>query len=262
MMRSLQIAATGMAAQETNVEVIANNVANVNTTAFKRRQAEFQDLLYQNISGVVGVQTNVGGNIAPVGTAVGLGVKTAGIAMNTEQGALTQTDASLNVAILGEGYFTVTDSNGTEYYTRNGNFSRDADGQIVNSQGYIVSPGITIPDDASEININSDGEVIAIIDGQTDGSNLGRIDLTVFPNANGLRAEGNSLFTETEASGTPIASSPGEIGYGSLEQGFLEASNVDAVFEITNLITAQRAYELNSRVISTADEISNAINQV
>lgn len=262
MMRASQIAATGMSAQQLNVEVISNNIANLNTTGFKRRLAEFQDLIYQNINRDVGTQTTSGGNITPVGTLVGLGVKNSGIFMNTEQGPLLQTNNTYDVAIQGRGYFQVSDANGNVYYSRSGRFQPDANGILVDPQGYEIDPTITIPQNSSEVTINAEGEVFATIDGDTTPSNLGRITLVNFVNEGGLRPEGNNLFSETESSGTPIVSNPGEVSFGTLQQGYLESSNVDAVLEITTLITAQRAYELNSRVISTTDEMLSAVNQI
>lgn len=262
MMRASQIAATGMSAQELNVEVISNNIANLNTTGYKRRIAEFQDLIYQNLNKDVGTQTTVGGNITPVGSLVGLGVKTAGIYRNLEQGTLIQSNNTYDLAIQGRGYFQLTDADGNIFYTRAGRFQPDQDGVIVSPDGYELDPAITIPENSSEVTINPEGEVLATVDGDTTPTNLGRITLVNFINEGGLRPEGNNLFSETEASGTPNESNPGEEGFGTLQQGFVETSNVDAVLEITTLITAQRAYELNSRVISTTDEMLSAVNQI
>ncbi len=262
MMRAAIIAATGMSAQELNVEVISNNIANVNTTGYKRRIAEFQDLLYQNTNKSVGTQTTSGGDITPVGNQVGLGVKSAGVYMNTVQGTLLQTDNTYDVAVQGNGYFQIADSNGNIFYSRAGRFQPNADGLLVDPQGFELDPGITIPDNVSDVTINPDGEVLAVVDGQTTATNLGRITLVNFINESGLRSEGNNVFSETESSGTPTTSNPGEEGFGTLQQGFIEGSNVDTVKELTNLITAQRAYELNSRIISTADEMMSAVNQI
>lgn len=262
MMRASQIAATGMSAQQLNVEVISNNIANLNTTGYKRRIAEFQDLIYQNINRDVGTQTTSGGNVTPVGNFIGLGVKNSGVFMNTSQGTLIQTNNTYDVSIQGKGYFQVADSNGNVYYTRAGRFQPDANGVLVDPQGYELDPSITIPNNVSEVTINAEGEVFATIDGTTTPSNLGRITLVNFINEGGLRPEGNNLFSETESTGTPITSNPGEISFGTLQQGFIETSNVDSVLEITNLITAQRAYELNSRVIASADEMLSAVNQI
>ncbi len=262
MMRAAQIAATGMSAQQLNVEVISNNIANLNSTGYKRRIAAFQDLLYQSMGRDVGTQTTVGGNIAPVGNLVGLGVKTSGIFSNNSQGTLIQTGSTYDIAIQGRGFFQVTDANGNIYYTRDGRFSPDATGILVNAQGYTLDPTLTIPQDATAVTINAQGEVLATVTSSTTPTNVGRISLVNFINEGGLRPEGNNLSSETDSSGTPIASNPGEVGFGTLQQGFVENSNVDAVFEITTLITAQRAYELNSKVISTADDMMNAVNQI
>jgi flagellar basal-body rod protein FlgG len=262
MFRAAQIAATGMSAQQLNVEVISNNIANLNSTGYKRRLAAFQDLLYQSLNQDVGTQTTVGGNIAPVGNLVGLGVKSSGIFSNTSQGTLIQTGAKYDIAIQGKGFFQVTDANGNISYTRDGRFTPDATGILVNAQGFTVDPTITIPADATDVTINADGEVLATTSTSTAPTNVGRLTLVNFINESGLRPEGNNQYSETDASGTPVSSNPGEDGFGTVQQGFVENSNVDAVFEITTLITAQRAYELNSRVISTADDMLNAINQI
>ncbi len=261
MLRSLQIASTGMAAQELNVEVISNNIANLNTNGYKRRIAEFQDLLYQAVNRDIGTQSTTGGNIPPVGNLVGLGVKNAGIFQNNGQGTPVQTNNDYDLAIQGRGFFQVTDSNGTIYYTRDGRFNPNQDGLLVNSQGYTLDPGITIPNNIQSVDINQDGEVIATNPDNTT-TNLGRITLVNFLNESGLRPLGNNLYEQTEASGDPQTSNPGEDGYGTILKGYVEGSNVDAVIEITSLITAQRAYELNSRVISTADDMLDAINNI
>jgi flagellar basal-body rod protein FlgG len=261
-MRALTIAATGMSAQETNVEVISNNIANLNTTAFKRQRADFNDLLYQSAGSGVGFQVDTTGLLSPVGSLVGLGTKVAGIYRNNTQGVLLQTDNELDVAIQGKGYFQVNDGDGNIFYTRSGALQRSADGTLVNIQGFPLEPAITIPDGAREVEINPKGEVLVKLTNDTNQTNLGRIQLSTFINEGGLSSEGNNLYAETESSGTPVSSSPGEPGYGNLQKGFLEASNVDSVKEITNLITAQRAYELNSKVISTADEMLSSANNI
>jgi len=222
--------------------------------------AEFQDLLYQSLNRDVGTQTTAGGNLPPVGNIVGLGVKTSGIFPNVQQGTLVQTQAEFDLAIQGKGYFQVTDANGNVYYTRDGRFSPDSTGLLVNPQGYTLDPSLTIPQNTTSVTINPQGEVLATLSGATTPTNVGRITLVNFINEAGLRPEGNNLNSETDSSGTPISSNPGEQGYGTLQQGFIEASNVDAVYEITQLITAQRAYELNSKIISTADEMMQATN--
>lgn len=262
MFRAAQIAATGMAAQQLNVEVISNNVANLNTTGYKRRIAEFQDLMYQNLNRDVGTQTTAGGNLPPVGNQVGLGVKNTGIFINSNQGTLIKTDGKFDLAIQGKGFFQVSNADGEVFYTRAGRFGTNATGTIVDPNGFPIEPAITLPQEFKEVTINAQGEVFASIANTTAPQNLGRITLVSFLNEGGLRPEGNNLFSETAASGTAIQGNPGTNGYGSVQQGFTETSNVDSVLEITTLITAQRAYELNSRVISSADDMLNAINQI
>ena len=260
-MRSLSIAATGMQAQQTNVDVISNNIANMSTTAFKRQRAEFQDLLYQNIARA-GMNTSDEGTIAPTGIQLGLGVKTGSIYRVNEQGALVETGNDFDLAISGKGYFQVNLPTGEPAYTRAGNFAINADGDVVTTQGYPISPGITIPQGAATVNINEDGEVIVKTDGDPAPQVVGQIDLVNFLNEAGLDADGNNLFFETEASGAPLAGLAGDEGFGTLRQHFLEISNVDSVSEITTLISAQRAYELNSRVISTSDEMLQTVSNL
>lgn len=262
MFRATQIAATGMSAQQLNVEIISNNIANLNTTGYKRRIGEFQDLLYQNLNRDVGVQSTSGGNLPPTGMQVGLGVKPAGIFRNVEQGTVVQTRNNFDLAIQGKGYFQVADTDGNIYYTRAGRFSPNNQGIIVDPQGFIVDPTLTIPDNASEVTINQQGEVFVTTDDSATPTRVGQFTMVNFINEGGLRPVGNNAFKETEASGTPITGTPGAIGFGTLQQGFVENSNVDAVYEITTLIAAQRAYELNSKVIQTSDEMMGALNNV
>ena len=253
-MRALSIAATGMLAQQTNVEVIANNLANMNTTGFKEQRAEFEDLLYQNVE-QQGAQSSDTGTIVPSGIQLGAGVRTAAVYRVTSQGDLKTTSNSYDVAINGAGYFRIQMPDGTDAYTRAGNFSLSAEGQLVNQQGYVVQPGIAIPTTATAVTINAQGQVQATIPGQTALQTVGQLELTRFSNDAGLKAEGNNLFTETTASGSPQSGVPGSTGYGTIQQGYLETSNVNAVEEITSLITAQRAYEMNSKVVTAADEM-------
>ncbi len=260
-MRSLSIGATGMLAQQTNVEVISNNIANMNTTAYARRRAEFNDLLYQNIRRP-GAQSSDTGTIVPAGIQLGLGVKTDAVYRITEQGSLSGTDNPLDIAIQGKGYFQVEMPSGETAYTRDGSFQLSSDGTIVTNDGYKVLPGIVVPQDAVDITVNASGEVLVTLDGQTAQSNLGQLQLSTFANEAGLSAIGNNLLLETEASGGPVTASPGQPGYGSLLQGYLETSNVNVVSEITELISAQRAYEMNSKVIQTADEMMSQVNQL
>jgi flagellar basal-body rod protein FlgG len=252
-MRALNTAATGMQAQQLNVEVIANNIANMNTTGFKRQRAEFQDLLYQNVERM-GVNSSDTGTIVPTGVQVGVGVKAGSVYRVTEQGNITQTQNQYDVALNGEGYYIVQMPDGRDAFTRAGNFSRSADGQIVTEDGFIVAPGISIPQEALGIAINREGVVSAVM---PDGSNqdVGAFELARFVNPAGLEAIGDNLFLETPASGTANRGQPASIGFGFMQQGYLETSNVNAVTEISSLITAQRAYEMNSKVITTTDEM-------
>ncbi len=260
-MRSLAIGATGMLAQQLNVEVISHNIANMNTTAYTRRRVEFQDLLYQNLRRT-GSQSADNGSLVPVGVQVGLGVKTAAVYRITTQGNLTQTQNSLDTAINGKGYFQITLPNGETAYTRAGAFQLSDDGTIVTVDGFPVQPNITIPTDAIDVTINSSGEVLVSIDGQVTPSNVGQFQLATFPNEAGLLAIGENLFLETPASGAATTGVPASDGFGKMQQGFLETSNVNVVEEITNLITAQRAYEMNSKVIETSDQMMSTISNL
>jgi flagellar basal-body rod protein FlgG len=260
-MRSLDIAGTGMQAQQTNVEVISNNMANMTTTGFKRRRTEFQDLIYQNLRRV-GANSSDSGTIVPSGAQVGLGVKTAAIYRINEQGNLQQTSNTLDLAIQGNGYFQVTMPSGDTAYTRDGTFALAADGTIVNTDGYTVQPGLQIPPAATGVTINTSGQVQATIAGQTLPQTVGQLQLAAFPNEAGLDAQGSNLFLQTAASGAPVTGNPSTAGFGSMMQGFIETSNVNVVSEITNLITAQRAYEMNSKVISSSDEMMSTLTNL
>lgn len=260
-MRSLDIAATGMQAQSTNVEVISNNIANMTTTGFKRRRAEFQDLIYQNLRRV-GSNSSDAGSIVPAGAQIGLGVKTAAIYRINEQGNLQQTSNVFDLAIRGNGFFQVTLPSGETAYTRDGTFALSPDGQIVTSDGYIVQPGITVPSNATNVAINASGQVQVTLDGQTAPALVGQIQIAVFPNATGLDAQGDNLLLQTTASGNPVTGTPASPGFGSVQQGFVETSNVNVVSEITNLITAQRAYEMNSKVITTSDQMLSTLTNL
>ena len=253
-MRALNTAATGMQAQQLNVEVIANNIANMNTTGFKRQRAEFQDLLYQNVERM-GVTSSDAGTIVPTGVQVGSGVKTGSVYRVTEQGSVTQTQNLYDVAIQGDGYFVVQLPDGRDAYTRAGNFSLSAEGQIVTEDGYVVAPGISVPTDAVGVSINRQGTVQAIMADGSAPQDVGALELARFVNPAGLDAMGDNSFLETPASGAANRGVPGSVGFGTLQQGFLETSNVNAVTEISALITAQRAYEMNSKVITTTDEM-------
>jgi flagellar basal-body rod protein FlgG len=260
-MRALSIAATGMLAQQLNVEVISNNIANMNTTAYKRQRAEFQDLLYQD-ERRVGSTSSDAGTIVPSGIQLGLGVRTAAVYRMTGQGNLMSTENTLDLAVQGKGFFQIELPSGEIAYTRAGSFQLSPLGEIVTADGYVVLPGITIPDDAIDATVNTSGEVLVTLTGEVTPQNVGQIELTSFANQVGLQAMGNNLFLETTASGPPITGVPGETGFGTVLQGFLETSNVDVVREITNLIRAQRAYEMNSKVIETADQMLQTASQM
>jgi flagellar basal-body rod protein FlgG len=260
-MRSLDIASTGMQAQQTNVEVVSNNIANMTTTGFKRQRAEFQDLIYQNLRRV-GSNSSDSGSIVPSGAQVGLGVKTAAIYRINEQGNLQQTSNTLDLAIQGNGYFQVTLPSGDTAYTRDGTFGLAPDGTIVTADGYVVQPGIQVPTNATNITINTSGQVQATIAGQTAPQTVGQIQLAVFPNDAGLDAQGDNLMLQTAASGNPVTGNPATTGFGTVQQGFIETSNVNVVTEITNLITAQRAYEMNSRVITASDDMLSTLTNL
>lgn len=260
-MKALSIAATGMLSQQLNVEVISNNIANLNTTAFKRRRAEFQDLLYQTLERV-GATSSDTGTVVPSGIQVGVGVKAGAVYSITEQGNLVSTDNTFDLAVNGRGYFRVELPNGETAYTRSGSFQLSPQGQLVTPQGFIVEPGITVPQDAVDVSINRTGEIQVKIPGQVDPQTVGQLDIALFPNEVGLEAIGENLLLESPASGQAVTGVPESPGFGSIVQGFLETSNVNAVSEITNLITAQRAYEMNSKVITTADEMMNVTSSL
>ncbi len=253
-MRALSTAATGMMAMELSVQVISNNLANMTTTGYKRQRAEFQDLLYDHVSRI-GTQTSTNGNILPVGIDLGSGVKTVGTPRLMTQGTLTQTGATLDLAIRGDGFFKIQLPDGTFAYTRDGSFQMDAQGRIVTAQGNVIMPGITIPQNVSGLTINAAGQVSVIPQGTTTPTILGQLTLTRFINQAGLLPIGDNMFTETPASGTPQDGIANTDGMGDLQQGNLEQSNVDSVTEITNLIAAQRAYEMNGKVITAADQM-------
>jgi len=260
-MRALSTAATGMAAQEMNVEVISNNIANMNTVGYKRQRAEFSDLLYQDIQ-KAGAQSSDAGTVVPTGIQVGSGVKTGSIYRITSQGSLTQTNNQLDVAIQGRGYLQVQMPSGETAYTRAGNLSVNNTGQIVTDQGYPVLPTMTIPTDATAITISPSGQVQVTTPNAVIPSQVGQLQLATFINEAGLEANGDNLFSVSGASGPAVVGNPGAPGFGTLMQGYTEASNVDAVTEVTSLISAQRAYEMNSKVISTTDQMLATTNQM
>lgn len=253
MIRALYSAASGLEAQALNIDVIANNLANVNTTGFKKSRADFQDLLYQTSKEPGGPATTT--TQSSTGIQVGLGVRPAAVTRVHLQGDFDQTTNPLDVAIEGEGFFQVTQPDGNPAYTRAGAFKLDSTGTIVTSSGDPISPQITIPNGAESITIGDDGTVAVTLPGQATASQVGQIQTTRFPNPAGLRAEGGNLFLETETSGPPQLGTPGQDGLGQLTQGFLESSNVSVVEELVAMITGQRAYEINSRAISAADEM-------
>ena len=260
-MRSLSIAATGMLAQQLNVEVISNNIANMNTTAYKRQRAEFQDLLYQN-ERRVGSQAADNNAIVPAGVELGLGVKTAAVYRITEQGNLTTTGNQLDLAVQGRGYFQVTLPDNTIAYTRAGSFQLDQNGNIVTADGLKITGANAIPTNATGITINQSGQVFVSQQGQTQLAAAGQFSLVSFVNDTGLQPIGNNMFVQTQASGNPVLGTAGNQGFGTILQGFLESSNVNTVQEITDLISAQRAYEMNSKVIQASDEMLQTLNNV
>ena len=257
-MRALSIAATGMNAQQTNLEVIANNIANINTTGFKRARAEFTDLLYQ-AERSLGTPARGGQSNVPEGAYVGLGVRTAAVRNLHQQGSLAQTNNDYDLAINGRGYFQITGPEGETFYTRAGAFNKNDQGVIVTLDGFEVQPSMTVPQDARKITINETGEVYAEMPNQVTPQLLGQITLATFVNEVGLEPMGNNLYKQTESSGDPLTGVPGELGFGRIHQAYLENSNVDAVKEITQLISAQRAYEMNSKVIQTVDAMYGTV---
>lgn len=260
-MRALKIAATGMSAQQMRVEVISNNLANMSTTGYNARRAEFADLHYQQLAraGTINAQD---GTMLPTGVQLGLGVRPAAVTMKLAQGALSETGGDLDLAIEGKGYLEVTLPSGQPAYTRDGALKRNGEGMIVTSDGLPVSPEIVIPEDATSISVNPSGEVYAYFRDAVQAQLLGQLTMAGFTNPKGLEAIGSNLFTETEASGPAVQATAGEDGLGTLRQGYLEDSSVDPVYEITELIEAQRGYELNSKVISAADQMLGATTQV
>ena len=253
-MNALNTAASGMLAQQRNVEVISNNIANLNTVGFKRQRAEFQDLLYQTLERPGAISSTTGTSV-PNGVQIGTGVKTGSVYRIIEQGNVTSTGNDFDLAISGRGLFRVLRDGEEDAYTRAGNFAISSDGRIVTEDGHEVSPGVTVPEDAIDISISEDGIIEARIAGQQNLRELGQLELVTFFNESGLEAIGDNLLLETAASGEPVIGNPGDTGFGEILQGFIETSNVDPVQEITALIAAQRAYEMNARVIETSDEM-------
>lgn len=260
-MRSLAIGATGMMAQQMNVDNISNNIANMTTTGYKKSRLEFKDLMYQHIDRP-GSVSSASGTIVPTGLSLGLGVRPAATYRIQEQGTLEQTTNDLDLAISGRGFFQVELPNGDTAYTRAGAFSTNADGEIVTSEGYRLLPGFTVPADTMYVEVSTEGQVSVKQPASTTMTQIGQLEIVDFVNPAGLEATGDTMFLETDASGQPIAANPGTDNLGIVRQGMLEQSNVDSVKEITLLITAQRAYEMNSNVISTSDEMMDAVNQL
>ncbi len=259
-MRALQTAATGMLAQELNVQVISNNIANVRTTGYKRQTVHFQDLLYENFRRAGSASSD--STQVPAGTFVGSGVKTVSTGRIMSQGNLSSTEKQYDVAIRGEGFFKIRMPDGRTTYTRDGSFDLDAQGQLVNRDGYQIEPGITIPNNATNVNINAQGTVEVLLPGQTAPQQLGQLQLVRFVNKVGLESIGDNLFVETAASGQPIDGVGGGEGFGTLQQNYLEEGNVQAVTELSSLIAAQRAYEMNSKVITAADQMLSATSAI
>ena len=260
-MRALRIAATGMAAQQTNVEVISQNIANMNTVGYKAQRAEFEDLVYQNVERP-GSQSSDTGTVVPTGIQLGSGVKTASVYRITTQGAMSQTGNQLDVAINGRGYLQVLLPSGDTAYTRAGNLSVNDQGQIVTADGYQVIPQITIPQNSTGVTISQSGQVQVSVPNQAASQQVGQMQLATFYNDAGLEAIGNNLFLQSGSSGQPVVGTPNSTGFGYLQQGYTEASNVDPVNEISNLIVAQRAYEMNSKVVTSADQMLQTANQM
>ncbi len=260
-MKALQIAATGMAAQQMRVDVISNNIANMSTTAYRPRVAEFSDLMYQQHLSPGTISSQVG-TLVPAGIQLGTGVQPSTVSMQITQGSLRETGAELDLAIDGAGFLEVTLPSGESAYTRDGKLSRSPDGEIVTMDGFPLADAIVIPQDARRVSISRDGEVVAYFDGEAEGQPIGTISLVRFVNEKGLEAIGDNMFRETEATGAPNRLVPGVEGTGVLRQGYMEDSGVDVVREISELIEAQRGYELNSKVITASDEMLAATTRL
>ena len=260
-MRALHTAATGMMAQELNVQVISNNIANLRTTGYKRQQAHFQDLLYQTMRRS-GSATSDQGTQVPAGVEIGSGVKTVSTARVMTQGNVTQTEKDYDLAIRGEGMFRIRMPDGRTAYSRDGSFDLDSQGQVVTRDGYVVDPGITVPQNAKGVTVSAAGAVQVTVPGQTQPQVLGQLQLARFINKSGLESMGDNLFLETPASGPAIDGNSGEEGFGNLQQSYLEEANVNAVTEISSLIAAQRAYEMNARIVTAADQMLSSTTQM
>jgi flagellar basal-body rod protein FlgG len=260
-MRALSIAASGMQAQQLNVDVISHNIANMNTTSYKRQRAEFQDMLYQNYERP-GSTSSASGAILPLGIQIGVGVRADAVGRMTEQGGIAASGNPYDLAIDGRGYFQITLPSGQTGYSRAGNFAVNAEGQLVTADGYAVEPSITVPQEATAIQITRDGIVEVTTANSPDPQQIGQLEIASFINPAGLEAIGDNMYLETPASGSPTTATPGSPGLGTVMQGYLELSNVNAVEEISALIVAQRAYEMNARVITAADEMMQSTTQM
>ena len=260
-MRALHTAATGMIAQELNVQVISNNIANMRTTGYKKQRAAFQDLIYDHVRRV-GALASDQGTMLPVGVDIGGGVKTVGTPRLMSQGTLSPTGNDLDIAIRGEGFFKIQVPDGTFAYTRDGSFMMDAQGRVVTAQGNPVQPTMTVPQNSSQITINAQGQLTVIVPGSTTPTLVGQIGLTRFINKAGLNPIGDNLFTDTPASGTPQDGVANTDGFGDMQQGNLEQANVEVVTEISDLIAAQRAYEMNAKVVSAADQMMQSTSNM
>lgn len=259
MEKALRIAASGMAAQKLYIDVIANNLANVNTTGYKQTKLEFQDLLYEKVK-VSHMTEN--GESKPVTIEIGNGTRPVATFRSFAQGEIVNTGNPLDLAITGDGFFQIRMPDGSLAYTRDGAFKLSADGTIVTSDGYILEPDLTIPEDAEQLYVSQDGRVDVKLVGETEPVTIGQIELVKFINPAGLEAIGHNLYRETAASGSPFVAEPGQEGVGTLQQGYLENSNVDVVKEMVDMISAQRAYEINSKSIKTADEMYQVVNNL
>jgi len=260
MIKALSIAASGMEAQQLNMDVIANNLANVNTAGFKKSRADFQDLLYQTIRNAGG--TTSSGTEVPTGIQVGLGSRTAAVQKIFTPGDITQTGNELDIAIEGPGFFQVEMPDGETVYTRAGSLKKDSTGRLVTSDGNPIVPQISIPENTTRLSIHEDGTVEAFLDGSSSGSQVGNIELANFSNPAGLMSLGRNLLKETPASGAPTTGTPGLLGLGTISQGYVEGSNVSVMEEMVNMIAGQRAYEINSKAIKTADEMLQMTNNL
>lgn len=260
MIRSLWISKTGMEAQQTQLDTIANNLANVSTNGYKRAHAVFEDLIYQNLR-QAGANSSEQTQL-PTGLQLGLGTHAVATARNFSQGNLQQTTNNLDVAIKGQGFFQIQMPDGTTGYTRDGSFQVDAQGQLVTNNGYVVQPGITIPQQAQSVTIAADGTVSVTVPGQTGAQTVGQLQLATFVNPAGLEPRGGNLYAQTDASGNPNTGAPGSNGSGSLQQGFVETSNVNVVEELVAMIQTQRAYEMNSKAVQTSDQMLQRLGQL